>query len=925
MSLENEQLSFDSEQKENKRVTVLGMEFENDDARREYFREELRKKLPELKKIEGFPIGSDEDIISLSDPPYYTICPNPWLSSFFSDWKTDKNYTKDVEYPLAVDVSEGKNDPIYNAHSYHTKVPYKAIMRYMLYYTNPGDIVFDGFCGSGMTGVAAEMCDNKETVRDLMGDDFCESSVGYRKAMLIDLAPAATFISHNYNKKGKSEISARYLLKRLKKLREKYDWAFSTICEGSRMIKNDTNLRRFYEENKENFGEINYIVWSEVYICNSCTSEINYWDVAVSRDEKKVESVLTCAHCGARSEKKNLDKAMESHLDPVINKLVLQPKMVPVKINYSVNKKRYNKSPDWYDIKVINYFKFQGNYNKIPVVKFNNGIKTSEPIRNGMPYVHHVYTDRILSILNDYLDVEDTVMIDDIQFLLGSTLPKLTKMNRYMPQHGSRALVGPMANALYFPPLSVENNVLSQFEFQLKKIVKAWNCYSGTIISTQSSTKVPIANNSIDYIFIDPPFGANIMYSELSFIRESWLGVYTNNKKEAIENKSQGKRLSDYTQLMSDAFNEAFRILKPNKWITVEFSNTKASVWNALQFVIQNAGFVIASVDALDKKRGGFHSMITTTAVKQDLVISAYKPAIESVNKMISERNSEESAWTFIEQHLKKLPVFVGTRGDASVIVERTIRILYDRMVAYHVQNGLPVPISALNFQEEIVRRFSLRDGMIFLESQVVEYDKKRITAKNFSKLSLFVSDENSAIEWIRQQLLKKPQTRQDIQPLFMKEIMNIAKHEDLPELDDLLQQNFLFYNGIGSVPNQISTYLTKNYHELRGLDKDDEVLKEKAKNRWYVPNPNQQADLEKLREKNLLREFVHYLEEINNSKKKLKVFRTEAIRVGFKKAWTEKEYQTIVKVGERLPEKVIQEDDKLLMYFDNALMRVEM
>ena len=285
MSLENEQLSFDSEQKENKRVTVLGMEFENDDARREYFREELRKKLPELKKIEGFPIGSDEDIISLSDPPYYTICPNPWLSSFFSDWKTDKNYTKDVEYPLAVDVSEGKNDPIYNAHSYHTKVPYKAIMRYMLYYTNPGDIVFDGFCGSGMTGVAAEMCDNKETVRDLMGDDFCESSVGYRKAMLIDLAPAATFISHNYNKKGKSEISARYLLKRLKKLREKYDWAFSTICEGSRMIKNDTNLRRFYEENKENFGEINYIVWSEVYICNSCTSEINYWDVAVSRDE----------------------------------------------------------------------------------------------------------------------------------------------------------------------------------------------------------------------------------------------------------------------------------------------------------------------------------------------------------------------------------------------------------------------------------------------------------------------------------------------------------------------------------------------------------------------------------------------------------------------------------------------------------------
>lgn len=54
-------------------VTCLGMTFESDEARRAYFREELRKKLPELRKIEGFPIGEDDDIINLSDPPYYTI------------------------------------------------------------------------------------------------------------------------------------------------------------------------------------------------------------------------------------------------------------------------------------------------------------------------------------------------------------------------------------------------------------------------------------------------------------------------------------------------------------------------------------------------------------------------------------------------------------------------------------------------------------------------------------------------------------------------------------------------------------------------------------------------------------------------------------------------------------------------------------
>ncbi len=63
----------------------------------------------------------------------------------------------DVDEPYASDVSEGKNNPIYNAHTYHTKVPHPAIMRYLLYYTQPGDIVLDGFAGTGMTGVAASL------------------------------------------------------------------------------------------------------------------------------------------------------------------------------------------------------------------------------------------------------------------------------------------------------------------------------------------------------------------------------------------------------------------------------------------------------------------------------------------------------------------------------------------------------------------------------------------------------------------------------------------------------------------------------------------------------------------------------------------------------------------------------------------------
>jgi hypothetical protein len=96
------------------------MTLPNDEARREYFQGKLREKLkdPEFRKIEGFPIGSDEDILALSDPPHYTACPNPFIEdSTRCYWKPyDAKIDNYRREPFAADVSEGKKDPIYRAH-----------------------------------------------------------------------------------------------------------------------------------------------------------------------------------------------------------------------------------------------------------------------------------------------------------------------------------------------------------------------------------------------------------------------------------------------------------------------------------------------------------------------------------------------------------------------------------------------------------------------------------------------------------------------------------------------------------------------------------------------------------------------------------------------------------------------------------------
>jgi hypothetical protein len=192
---------------------------------------------------------------------------------------------------------------------------------------------------------------------------------------------------------------------------------------------------------------------------------------------------------------------------------------------------------------------------------------------------------------------------------------------------------------------------------------------------------------------------------------------------------------------------------------------------------------------------------------------------------------------------------------------------------------------------------------------------------KELKQLEIFVVDESSAIQWLKQQLKFKPQTFSELHPQYMQEIAGWNKGEQMLDLrDELLEENFLMYDGEGDVPSQIHSYLSTNFKELRGLEKDDPKLKAKAKGRWYVPDPSKAADLEKMREKSLLKEFQLYT---GADKKKLKKVRLEAVRAGFKKAWQERDYQTIIRVAEKIDEKILQEDDKLIMWYDQALTRV--
>ena len=292
----------------------------------------------------------------------------------------------------------------------------------------------------------------------------------------------------------------------------------------------------------------------------------------------------------------------------------------------------------------------------------------------------------------------------------------------------------------------------------------------------------------------------------------------------------------------------------------MEFHNSQNSIWNAIQTALGDAGFVIADVRTLDKQKGTvYQEYYVSGATKSDLIISTYKPNDGLEARFKLEAGTDEGVWDFVRTHLKQLPVFVGRDKRGEMIVERQGFLLFDRMVAFHVQRGVSVPTSASEFYAGLGQRFAERDGMYFLSEQASEYDKKRMNVEEIAQPELFVSDEATAIRWLRNQITKKPQTFQEIHPQFIREIGGWEKHETPLELLNLLSENFLCYDGAGDVPNQIHSYLSTNFKDFRNRSKNDLGLRVKAKNRWYVPYPNKAGDLEKLRERSLLREFEEY------------------------------------------------------------------
>lgn len=802
--------------------------------------------LDALRHIEGFPIGEDEDILALSDPPHYTAYPNPHIAEFIAQHGKPYNVSTD-DYqcePYVENEVFGRTDDVYNCHSYHTKVPPQAIQKYIRHYTGPGEVVLDVFAGTGMTGVAAQ----REN----------------RRAVLVDLSPLATFIASNNCSLVDSDQLLRTGMEIVAKVRAEYGYLYTTQHRGSQR------------------GQVTYTIWSDLVACPYCDQHSRYWDLwhrtpQAVRNKKRNQTYVVC-DCGAEIESGDLQFVLND---------AGQKQQVPVRISYRIGNKRFLKEPDDGDKDVLatldtsfiahwypaDAFMFIGNQWGDQWRGYHVGIET----------VADFYMKRNLMVLAAVFEgistVTDPALRRKLLYVFTATLPRVNRLNRYMPEHNRH--VGPLSGTLYVSKLPVEINVLENFADKLREISRArFYASDAVVISTQSASDLSgIETDTVDYIFTDPPFGDNLPYAELNFMSEAWLRVFTNTTSETIVSRAQDKDLDTYRQMMLRAFQECYRVLKPGRWITVEFHNSKAAVWNAIQDSLARAGFVVAQVVVLDKKKGTTKQLSYPGTVAKDLIINAYKPRKDFTQRVTASVGIGQER-SFVLNHLAML--------GSTATIERRREMLYSKLLAYYVQHGYQIQYNADQFYRLLDREFPEADGYYFRdEAQRGEYEarKLKLKQKELTQAPIFVLDERSALQWLWH-FLDHPRTYSDIYTAYVKALQ--AREDEIPELRTLLDENFVRTNG--------------DYRR---------------------PDVATKQELEQKRQARLLREFDDYLLQARAGRK-LKDVRKEAVIAGFTQAYRQQRFSDILTVGRKLDKKLVEASTEIFDFMDIAEAKVE-
>lgn len=488
-----------------------------------------------------------------------------------------------------------RTDAIYNCHQYLTKVPIGAIQPFIEAFTQPGEVVADFFAGSGMTGLAALTLS--------------------RRARLSDISVLGEHIARGYLTNLPEETVR--------------DAAIEVVDQAR------TAVGALYTTTRKTDGHLTQMirtVWSFCYRCPKCDLEMVYFKEL----DEQGKSPRTCRRCGT-----SFARRLWARGDDVpVRVVVLGADGRQVEQSVS--------SLDWENIADAEIDPRLRDVPSLEIEPHREMYGRSGLSKSGMTETGKFFSPRnaiaLLELWRTIQRVGDHQIRQKLRFAFTAILPRASM--RY--QWSRKRPLNAQNQTYYIAPVYYEWNVFDLYKRKIGAVIRANDVLFGrqpmlngfslrdVTYHVKSAARLShIRTESIDYVFTDPPFGSNIFYSDMNLFQEAWLGSVTDSASEAVVHTT-GKRkngaMARYEGLLRASFKESYRILRPGRYMSVVFGNSRGRIWGLVQRALRDAGFkpVPAHVAILDKGQRSIKGLNSGTegVVTLDLVMTVQKPNV---------------------------------------------------------------------------------------------------------------------------------------------------------------------------------------------------------------------------------------------------------------------------------------------------------
>ena len=580
----------------------------------------------------------------------------------------------------AQSLASTRSGAAYNAFSYPTKISAESVALFLACQTHPGDVVLDAFGGSGTTGIAALLCDKPTEWMKASAARLSLNPIwGPRRAIIQDLSVIGSLV-------------AEVLCNPIDPAR------FESTC--NEILKAATSEIGWMYECKDAdgaSGTLRHGVWSELLVCSACGAVIPYWDAAARVPPARFLQDFACAKCGCDAPINSCARLEATFDDHLLGTAVTQRSRVLSHVYGETDGRTWRRPASSHDIELASRIASEPAPRNAPVARVLLRDLYRAGYHTGITHLHHFYTPRNFRAICKLMELADLAPVDLRNaikaWVLSYNASHATLMSRIVAKTGLPDFVvtGAQSGVLYVSALPVEKNPLRGLRRKAADFVDAFSAVRGSRsvvkVYCGDSAKLDVPSASVDYAFIDPPFGDYIPYSEINQINELWLPAQTRSELEAVISQSQGKDVDVYAGALTAVLSEINRVLRPGAKMTLVFHSAKAAVWNALRRAIKRSGFRVIATSLLDKTQSSFKQSQSKFSVQGDPLLLLEKGGVEADGESTGQ----------VQKLLDQLPM----KGNGPL----SQRWLYSKYVAACMEENIDAKLSAKQFNELLERQ----------------------------------------------------------------------------------------------------------------------------------------------------------------------------------------------------------------------------